>query len=124
MLTADIAPPSSLLLIMDRSAGRLPESMAGRLVAFTRTCVAVGTRSADDGTTCVTLDNISGPLPHHELVFDGALDTPSRKLAVCSVLDEVVLEIEVATERVRVMVWANDRTEPTEVHVRASMDGA
>lgn len=39
---ADIAPPSSLLLIMDRSVGQVPESMAGGLVAFTPTCVAFG----------------------------------------------------------------------------------
>lgn len=29
MLTTDIAPPNSLILIMDRSIGEIPESMAG-----------------------------------------------------------------------------------------------
>lgn len=49
---ADIAPLSSLLLIMDRSVGQLPESMAGgwsrsrrrvwRLGRFRRTTGALG----------------------------------------------------------------------------------
>jgi hypothetical protein len=123
MPIADIAPPNSLLLIMDRSVGQIPESMAGGLVAFTATCAAIGTLSEHDGSTRVILDDGSGPPAHGTLVFDGVLDTPGLKLAVCSVLDEVVLELAVAAERTRVRIWANDQAEPSEIYILASAHG-
>jgi hypothetical protein len=120
MLAADIAPPNSLLLIMDRSVGQIPESMAGRLIAFTPTCVAIGTLSEHDGTTRVTLDESSGRPAQSTPTFDGVLETPGRKLSVCSVLHEVVLDLAVATERTRIRVWVNDDAEPSEIHILAS----
>jgi len=119
MLDADIAPPNSVLLIMDRSVGQIPDGMAGALVASTPTCVAIGTLSEHDGTTHVTLDDASGS-SNSTPTFDGVLDTPGRRLAVCSVLDEVVLEIAVATERTRIRIWANDQAEPNEIQILAS----
>lgn len=122
MRIADIAPPSSLLLIMDRSVGQLPESMAGRLVAFTPTCVAIGTLSSDDGSTRVTLSDGGGPPAHGALVFDGVLETPGLTLAVCSVLDEVVLALAAATVRTRVRIWANHESEPSEIDISATAE--
>jgi hypothetical protein len=123
MITADIAPPNSLLLIMDRSVGQVPDSMAEGLVASTATCVAIGTLSEHDGITHVTLDDTSESSDSAP-TFDGVLDTPDRKLAVCSVLDEVVLEIAVATERTRIRIWTNDPAEPSEIQILASPAGA
>lgn len=122
-LTADIAPPNSLLLIMDRSVGRIPESMAGGPVAHTRSCVAIGTRSGQDGTTHVTLECGSRHAARETPVFDGVLHTPDRRVAVCSVLDDVILEVEVATDRTRVLILANDYTEPDEIRILVSADG-
>jgi hypothetical protein len=123
MLTTDIAPPNSLLLIMDRSIGEIPERMAGGLIALTPTCVAIGTLSEHDGSTRVILDDGSGPPAHGSPMFDGVMDTPGRKVAVCSVLDEVVLELAVAGERTRVRIWANDQVEPSEIYILASAHG-
>jgi hypothetical protein len=123
MLTADVAPPSSLLLVMDRSVGRIPENMDEGIVASTSTCVAIGTLSSLDGSTHVTLDNGSEPSGFGSPVFDGVLGTPDKKLAVCSVLDEVILEIEVAAEQARVRIWASDRVEPSEIYILVSHVG-
>jgi hypothetical protein len=119
MPTAEIAPPNSLILVMDRAGGEIPDSMAGSLVASTPTCIAVGTLSEHDGTTRVSLDKTSVPQSGCTLVFDGVLYTPSRELVVCSVLDEIILNCAVAAERTRIQVWANDRVEPSEIFILA-----
>ena len=123
MKVADIAPPNSLLLIMDRSAGEVPETLAGHLVAATGTCIAIGTLSEHDGTTRVTLDGDANPAPHDTPVFDGLLETPGLELAVCTVLDDVVLAATVPTQRTWVRVWANDQTEPSEIRILHSAAG-
>jgi hypothetical protein len=120
MTATDIAPPNSLLLIMDRSIGRPPESMAGEIVASTSTCVAIGTRSEPDGTTHVTLDDGHGTFAVGIPCFDGVLETPSRRLAVCSVIDDVVLEANVMTERTWIRVRVDDLTEPSEIYIFVS----
>ena len=120
MIATDIAPPNSLLLIMDRSVGRPPESMAGEIIASTSTCVAIGTRSEHDGTTHVTLDDGPTTFVAGTPCFDGVLETPSRRLSVCSVTDQVVLENDVMTERTWIRVWVDDLTEPSEIRIIVS----
>ena len=118
-LTADIAPPNSVL-IMDRSVGQIPDSLMGGLTAFTPTCVAIGTRSEHDGDTRVTLEENDGSSCRGVPAFDGVLDTPDRKIAVCSVLDDVIFELPVPAERTRVRIWANDASEPSEIYIVVS----
>jgi len=124
MPTVDVAPPNSVLLIMDRSVGQVPESMEGSLIAATPTCVAIGTLSEHDGTTHVTLDSSPPPSEQGTPVFVAVLDTPGRHVAVCSVFDEAVLEVEVETERTRVLIWANDQAEPSEIRITVLADSA
>ena len=123
MKTAHIAPPNSLLLIMDRSVGQIPESMGASLVAATSTCIAIGTLSEHDGTTQVTLDGNPDPTPHGPPVFDGLLETPSRELTVNTVLDEVVLRVALSTQQTRVLIWANDGAEPSEIRIVVAAAG-
>lgn len=114
---AEIAPPNSVVLLMDRSVGEIPDAMSGRLVAATSTCVAVGTLSEHDGLTRITLADESAEGATDRLVFDGMLETPSGTLSVCSVLDEVVLQIAVQSARTRVHIWADDDTEPANLRI-------
>lgn len=65
----------------------------------------------------------SGPPAHGRPTFDGVLDTPGRKVAVCSVFDEVVLELAVAAKRTRVRIWTNDHAEPSEIYILATAHG-
>jgi hypothetical protein len=111
--TIVIAPSNSLLLIMDRTAGIIPQSMNGRLVAATPSCIAVGTLAESEGCTSVTLtDDAMMAQPDLRLVIDTSIATPSKSLVVCSVLDEVLLETVVPSPRTRVQIWANDAAEP------------
>lgn len=56
-----IAVQNSLLFVMDKDNGEIPESMDA-LVAATPSCIVVGTHSGADGETSVTLfdDEVHG----------------------------------------------------------------
>lgn len=116
--TVKVAPSNSVILVMDRTAGYIPEGMGNELVVSTPTCIAVGTLSEHDGETSISLSDEGspsgfGPGPK----FDGVLKTPSKNLAVCSVLDEVLLETRVPSSETHVQVWANDDNEPNRIAV-------
>jgi hypothetical protein len=113
-----LTPKHSLILIMDQSAGKIPESMNRALVPATSSCVAVGTLSEYDGDTLVILSDktplVSSGL---SLVFDGVLHTPTKKLSLCSVLDEAFITLDVQAEKTHIQVWANDDSEPNEIYL-------
>lgn len=115
----DLAPPHSVVLVMDQSIGIVPAAMDGGLVAATPSCVAVGTFSEHDGTTRITLtDEASRDMSGaSNLVFDGFIETPSRLVAVCSILDDAILKLPVDSQLTRVQVWANHSSEPSEICV-------
>lgn len=117
MISTEIAPPNSLVLVMDPSVAQIPESMFGELVASTSTCIAIGTLSEHDGRTYIALGDNQNVAPKRAPTFDGILQTPDYRIAVCSVLDDVILEIKVATCRTRVRMWANDSMEPSQIYI-------
>ena len=113
-----LAPRNSLILVMDQSVGEIPESMNKALVAATPSCIAVGTLSEHDGETLISLSDEASPgKVDLSLVFDGVLETPARKLSLCSVLDEALITLDVPAETTCVQVWANDDKEPNEIAV-------
>lgn len=116
--TISCAPSRSLILVMDRSVGVIADTMAGALVAATPTCIAVGTLSESEGETKIALSDEGAPwdvgaTPN----FDGFLKTPTMTLSVCSVLDEVILEMSVRSHETRVQIWANDPFEPDAIAI-------
>jgi hypothetical protein len=116
--TVTVAPSNSLILVMDRAVGVIPETMARGLVAATPTCVAVGTLSEHDGETSISLSDEGTAFGFvASQKFDGVLKTPSKILSVCSVLDEVLLEMSVVSDETRVQVWANDAAEPDRIAI-------
>lgn len=113
-----LAPPNSLVLIMDQSVGEVPESMNGALVAATPTCVSVGTLSEHDGETSITIsDEKPGCGLGLSVVFDGDLSTPAGNLAVCTVDDVAVVSTTVSSSKTRVQIWGNDNSEPNHIYV-------
>jgi hypothetical protein len=109
----EIAPPNSLLLIMDRSWGVVPESMGTPCISATSSCVAVGTYPAPDGSTNVTIDGT--PPSEAPPSFDGTIETPNKTVSVCTTLDEVVHAQPVETERTRLRIWLNDLHVPDRI---------
>ena len=112
-----IAPPNSVVLVMDRSIGRIPWSMGDGIVSATRSCVAIGCRSESDGLTDIQLGSIQEHAPTDKLVFEGELATPSGTLSVFSVLYDELLSAKVSQGKTHVKIFANDLTEPDRVTV-------
>lgn len=119
MSAVKVSPPHSILFISDPTAvADIPE-IASTLVSATSSCVAIGTLAEMDGETTVILDR-AVPAPVGELVFNGDVETPGRRLAVTFSDGSMVSELVVSTERVRVRIWANDASEPDSISIEAS----
>lgn len=113
-----VAAPNSLVLVGDTSSRTIPASLSGGIVAASRDMVAVGTRSAPDGDTAVTLgDDLGRTVSGLTEVFDGFLATPSMSLVVMTVHLDVLLRISTATDFTRVRIWVNDDEEPDIVQI-------
>ena len=113
-----IAPQNSLVLVMDPSVGEVPESMKGKPIASTRSCVAIGTLSEQDGETLISLSTDPAAVtPGEVLRFDGPIVTPSRRLSISTVVGIQLLAMDVPHSRARIRVWTNHETEPDEIHV-------
>jgi hypothetical protein len=122
--TIKAAPSNSIILVMDRSVCEIPQWVPGRLVAATRTCVAVGTLADVDGDTSISLQDERPPLGcGSSPKFDGVIFTPSKRISVCTVLDEVLLEMPVADSDTHLQVWANDPSEPDVIVILAVPTG-
>jgi hypothetical protein len=112
IITKKLAPPNSILLVMDSRIGEPPMGMGGDLVAATASCVAIGTLSDVDGETTVEFaDEPSSPAGLVQ-VFDGRISTPSRAVDLCTALLEPVVHLSVPSVTSRVRVWANHGSEP------------
>lgn len=112
-----VAPPNSLILVMDYSFGVLPDNMGGALVASTSSCVAVGTLSDADGDTVITLTDELLGLNSEGLIFDGVLEAPSRELSICNVRNEKLMAVALSGAEVRIRIFANDASEPDQIAV-------
>ena len=111
-----IAPKNSLLLVMDRDSGEIPESMDGKLVASTPSCIAVGTLSEADGETSVVLANektLAHPDPGLRKVFSGILETPKKEVHVCTLLLQTVVKLPVSSTQSNIEIWTDDAMEPS-----------
>ena len=93
-----VQAPNSLILVSDPSAGNVPTSMAGGVVAATGDCIAVGTLAEFDGETRVRLVTGDDDEPDWRatrpaiLAFDGCLSVPGGVLVVANVFGDVLLD--------------------------------
>jgi hypothetical protein len=111
-----VAPPNSLIVVMDRTRPEIPATMAGKPIASTSSCVAVSTLSELDGATRVILtDEHCAEYLGEKVrsVFRGTLETPSRTLSICTILDQVLLEITTLSTLTNIEILSNKEREPT-----------
>jgi hypothetical protein len=103
---------------MDPIAGIVPAAMAG-LIAATSSCVAMGTFCEVDGSTQISLsDEI--PTTIDDPVFDGVLDTPSRRISIMNIRNESLVTTAVKDIQTRVRIWANHASEPDQITIVTS----
>jgi hypothetical protein len=112
-----IAPPNSLVLVMDPCGGDIPASINQSLISATGSCIVVGCRAEDDGETEIRLGLSSSVDPGEKPVFEGRLETVSRKIAVKTVHGATLLEMAVAAATTDIRIWANDAAEPDRIIV-------
>jgi hypothetical protein len=115
--SATVAPPYSIVLISDLQLGEIPESPGGGLILAAASCITVGCLSDADGPTHFTLGSVSDVDPGREPAFVGMLQTPTRRLALQTVLGEPILEVAVTARLTKVRVWVNDVLEPDDIIV-------
>jgi hypothetical protein len=121
-LTARLAPPNSLLLVLDARTGELPlpNTLGGAPIASTSSALAIGTLMELDGETEVHLTDTPEILEQVDLAkrWEGRIATDGV-LGVLTVHNEVLIELNVG-KSVRVQVWTNDPTEPDVIWVLAT----
>lgn len=115
VVAARLAPPNSLILILDPSLAQLPLTMNGALISSTATCVAVGCQAESDGETDITLGDASEVDPGTKPSFEGQIQTPAHRIEVQSIYGAKLLEMPVSSESVIVRLWVNDADEPDQV---------
>lgn len=111
------AAPNSLVLVVSSERPEVPESLAGRAVVATATCIAIGTVAEDDGTVEVTLtDSVLG---NGAGVMAGEffLSGDSPWLSIEDVYGETWARCEIERGRHFVRVWLSDLIEPERVTV-------
>jgi hypothetical protein len=119
MPMVELSPPNSVILVMDPSVGEIPQKMSG-LIGTTSTCIAVGTLSEHDGPTQISLCVGIAPPTQSFPALGSVLETPSHRIAVCTVENKCLLELPVEGDRTRVVVVVNDLTEPDKIVVWVS----
>ncbi len=122
MQSARLAPPNSIILVLDTSASfETPElGPADRPVWATSTAVVVGTLAEMDGETDIILGRDREVDPGSEPSFVGRLKTPSGVVSVVTVLKDVVLSLNTGRGNTTLRIWTNDPSEPTEVRIGVS----
>ena len=116
------SPPYSLILLLDPTKGVVPRTFAEGLIAATSSCVAVGCRAEDDGSTEIKLGPADLVDPGHEPAFSGEIETPSKILEVQSVVGTTLFRTPVRGRRTLLSIWVNDDREPDRISVGIRAD--
>jgi hypothetical protein len=110
-----VAPPYSLLAILDPNGGQAPDPVRGAQILSTPSCITVACFMSQDGETKVALGPDREVDTGRVAAFDGMLETPNRAVVVSTVECEIVLELPVPNTRTRVRIWVNRPKEPDDV---------
>jgi hypothetical protein len=122
LVVARVSAPKALVLIEDSSGGELPLTIPGQLVAATSTSIAVGCAAA--AATEVTVGDLGlVPAGVASTAFDGRLSTPTRRLAVRTILGATLLEVVVPSTETHIRIWTNAGAEPTKLTIGAAGAG-
>ncbi len=116
-ISRKIAAPNGLVLVSDLHGGPPPDVMGGSLIAATSSCIAVGCMSDSNGPTEITLGSAQDLGSRDDPAFEGELETPSKVVAVRTVLHETILQATVPRPRTKVRIWVNHPTEPDRVFI-------
>ncbi len=116
--SARVYAPHLVLLIMDPDCGEVPETMVGCLVSVTASCIAIGTISQPDEFVLVEiLDEAQTCHAQLQRVGSWQVNIENKRLAVCSVLMEQLLVVDINSNCPEVELWANDASDPDHIAI-------
>jgi hypothetical protein len=106
-----VAVPNALLFIRDARIPDVPDVDYGdgSSVWSIRTCVVITCLVDSEGETDITIGDTSEVKPSNKLLFNGTLETPSRKLILEIVPDKKILEVSVPFATNRLRIWTDGR---------------
>ena len=116
-----LAPPNSILFVSDPIIGQdeiIPELAPEQGVVSSGNCIAIGTLAEMDGETTVVLENNIAH-PRGKLIFEGAIETPSRSVQVSTSQLEVVGRLDVSEVIAHFRIFTNDLREPDLIEIEA-----
>jgi len=122
-MDASLYPPNAILFVFDLSnkSVEVPEYIDDVLTAGNKSCVSIGTQADVDGEVLVKLQNpVSSPEKgKYQLVFQGTIDTPGKKIAVVTAEFDKVLEKDVRGRKTDTSIWVDDLNHPSMILVEA-----
>jgi hypothetical protein len=115
-ISIDVAVPNCLLFVRDSMVAEIPDVDYGEAkpIWSTATCIVVNCMVDSEGKTNITVGAAGQVFQTRRPIFDGLLETPSRKLILDLVSDEKVLEVGVPSAKSRIRVWTDGRHECAE----------
>src|SRR5688572_25508133 len=104
-----VAVPNALLFIRDAGITSVPDVDYGdgSSIWSIPTCIAITCLVDSEGDTGITIGDTSEVTPNNKLLFNGTLETPSRKLLLEVVPDKKILEVGVPFAASRIRIWTD-----------------
>ena len=116
--------PNAIFFVFDLANKKVqvPEYINGVLTAANESCVSIGTQAEVDGEVTVKLsDKFSeSEKDSCEVVFNGFIVTPGKKIAIVTSELDKVLEMDVRDRKTHVKIWVDDLNYPSVVLVEAA----
>jgi hypothetical protein len=105
--SARVRALNSLLYIRDIATAELPDVDGDAAVWATPSCVAVSCLPDCDGETEILLGPSREVGLRGKPLFDDQLKTPSKSVVVETVLQEIVLRLDVPHRETRLRIWTS-----------------
>lgn len=121
MTAITAAIPNAIVFLLDpqRQPITVPPYVPGSVTASNASCISIGTASDVDGEVTLRLNDPSQPSDGETLleIFDGSLETPSRRIALVTSQNALLLESEVVGVVSRVTIEVDDLRWPSIVQI-------
>ncbi|MBX9776851.1 MAG: hypothetical protein K2Y71_20930 [Xanthobacteraceae bacterium] len=105
-----IAVPNGLLFVRDSKNLNIPNLDDETASCWSMpTCIMIQCLVDSEGETSITIGAANQVKPDRKLLFDGTLDTPSRKVILEIVPGEKVFEMGVPFATNRIRIWTDGR---------------
>lgn len=122
-MNAVLPIPNAIVFLHDLSARDvvIPEYIDDVLVSSNDSCVSIGTQAEVDGDVKISLSNVIDDVDKVgcKLVFDGAIETPTKEISLSTCESDCVLAITVTQETAQVLVWVDDERYPALILIQA-----